>query len=340
MKNLLIILATLLLTANVFANTPEKISYQAVLRDIDGNLITKTNITMRVSLLQGSATGTAVYVEEHKPTTNINGLVSLEIGKGTSEYNFSSIDWANGPYFIKTEIDRTGATNYTISATSQLLSVPYAFHSKTADSLVGGISGSETKIEAGTNVSVSGEGTTKKPYIVNSTVKTYSVGDYAQGGVIFWVDKTGQHGLVAMKKDQSESAMWYAGANGNTRAKGDGIYAGKTNTLLIITSQMLIGDDGVPYAASICNDFAFYSMSTNYGDWYLPSKAELNIMFEKKEIIDSVSIANGGVAFTNGWYWSSTEYDNEYAYAQYFGHLNQLEVPKSSEFLVRAIRSF
>ncbi len=100
MKNLLIILATLLLTANVFANTPEKISYQAVLRDIDGNLITKTNITMRVSLLQGSATGTAVYVEEHKPTTNINGLVSLEIGKGTSEYNFSSIDWANGPYFI------------------------------------------------------------------------------------------------------------------------------------------------------------------------------------------------------------------------------------------------
>jgi hypothetical protein len=340
MRNLLIILAALLLTTNVFANIPEKISYQAVIRDKDGSLITKTVVSVRVSILQFIEIGSPIYVENHVLTTNKNGLISLEIGKGTSEGDFSSINWANGPYFIKTDIDPKGATNFTISATSQLLSVPYALHSKTADSLAGGINGSETKIKAGTNVIVSGKGTTENPYIVNSTIQTYAVGDYAQGGVVFWVDKSGQHGLAAIKMDQSEGTMWMAGSNGNTRAKGDGIYAGKANTTLIIASQMLIGDDGEPYAASICEDLSYFQLGTNYGDWYLPSKEELNIMFKNKAIIDSVSIAQGGNAMADTWYWSSTEYDNNYAYAQYFGHLNQLEVTKNAVFRVRAIRSF
>ncbi|MFC2086579.1 hypothetical protein ACFLSA_00220 [Bacteroidota bacterium] len=85
---------------------------------------------MQISILQGSATGPVVYTEKQTPTTNANGLVSIEIGYGAG---FDDIDWANGPYFIKTEIDPTSGTNYSIIGTHQLLSVPYALHANTAE---------------------------------------------------------------------------------------------------------------------------------------------------------------------------------------------------------------
>jgi hypothetical protein len=120
---------------------PEKMSYQAVIRNSSGQLVSTQTVGMQISILQGTASGTSVYIETHTPTTNINGLVSLEIGAGIAQSgNFSAIDWANGPYFIKTETDIDGGTNYTISGTSQLLSVPYALHAKTAETVVGGIS--------------------------------------------------------------------------------------------------------------------------------------------------------------------------------------------------------
>jgi len=130
----------ILLTATVWAQSPEKISYQAVIRNSSEALVTNTTVGMQISILQGSASGTAVYVETQSPTTNANGLVSLEIGVGTVvSGDFTTIDWANGTYFIKTETDPTGGTSYTITGTSQLLSVPYALHAKTAESVSGTI---------------------------------------------------------------------------------------------------------------------------------------------------------------------------------------------------------
>ena len=130
----------ILLTASVFAQAPEKMSYQAVIRDASDNLVTNQTVGMQISILQGSASGTAVYVETQTPTTNANGLLSIEIGAGTVQSgDFTTIDWASGPYFIKTETDPTGGTSYTIIGTSQLLSVPYALHAKTAESVSGTI---------------------------------------------------------------------------------------------------------------------------------------------------------------------------------------------------------
>ena len=132
MKRIFTILAAVLLTAGVFAQSPEKMSYQAVIRDDGDALIANTDIGMQISIRQGTPDGTAVYTETHTPTTNANGLVSLEIGTGTTSDNFSLIDWSVGPYFIKTETDTDGGTDYTITGTSQLLSVPYALYAKTA----------------------------------------------------------------------------------------------------------------------------------------------------------------------------------------------------------------
>ena len=138
MKKIYSIIAGLLMTASVFAQAPEKMSYQAVVRDGSNALVTSTAVGMQISILQTSAGGTPVYVETHTPTSNANGLVSLEIGSGAVvSGDFTTIDWANGPYFIKTETDPDGATggiSYTITGTSQLMSVPYALYAKNTDS--------------------------------------------------------------------------------------------------------------------------------------------------------------------------------------------------------------
>jgi hypothetical protein len=105
-------------------------SYQAIIRNSSNALITSTTVGMRISIIQGSTAGTPVYVETQTPSTNYNGLVSLEIGSGTVvSGTFSAINWADGPYFIKTETDITGNTTYSISGTSELMSVPYALFS-------------------------------------------------------------------------------------------------------------------------------------------------------------------------------------------------------------------
>jgi hypothetical protein len=140
MKKLFTILVAALLTATLWAQSPEKMSYQAVIRNATDNLVTNTNVGMRIQILQTSEFGAAVYVETHSPTTNTNGLVSIEIGEGSVVTgDFKTIDWAKGPYFIKTETDPAGGTNYTITGTSQILSVPYALHAKTAETVTGGI---------------------------------------------------------------------------------------------------------------------------------------------------------------------------------------------------------
>jgi len=138
MRKSIIILITMALISDAFAQTPEKMSYQAVIRNSDNHLVTKTTVGMKISILQGSMEGTLVYSETQSPETNDNGLVSLEIGTGTTSDDFSAIDWAQGPYFLKTETDLNGGANYTISGTTQLLSVPYALFSKNAGNVFSG----------------------------------------------------------------------------------------------------------------------------------------------------------------------------------------------------------
>ena len=208
MRKLFTILSAMLLTAIVWAQIPQKMSYQAVIRNSSGLLVTNQVIGMEINIRQGSPTGTVVYTETQTPTTNANGLVNIEIG---SEAGFSTINWASNTYFIETKTAVVAPlTTYTITGTSQLLSVPYALYAKTAENIFSGnyndltnkpllsnvatsgsyvdltnkpllsnvatsgsyidlinkpiIDGSETKGTAGTNVTVTGSGTTANPY--------------------------------------------------------------------------------------------------------------------------------------------------------------------------------
>jgi hypothetical protein len=123
----LLLLFTICNLELVFSQAPQKMSYQAVIRNSSGALVTSTSVGMRISILQNSASGISVYTETQTASTNINGLVSIEIGTGTVfSGTFSTINWAIGAYFIKTETDPTGGSSYTIVGVNQLMSVPYA----------------------------------------------------------------------------------------------------------------------------------------------------------------------------------------------------------------------
>ena len=132
-KILTTFIITVLCALTLFAQAPEKFSYQAVVRNASNALVTNAPVGVRVSILQGSASGNAVYVETHTASTNANGLLTMEIGGGTVQQgSFAGIDWANGPFFLKTETDPAGGTNYTVTSTQQLMSVPYALYAEEA----------------------------------------------------------------------------------------------------------------------------------------------------------------------------------------------------------------
>jgi uncharacterized protein (TIGR02145 family) len=139
MQRLLHLVVLLFISINLFAQAPQKMTYQAVIRNASNNLVVNSPVKMKISILQGSANGTAVFSELHNPTTNANGLVSIEIGSGTSPVGtIGSINWGNGTYFLKTETDPTNGTNYSIVGTSQLLSVPYALQANCVSSSLSG----------------------------------------------------------------------------------------------------------------------------------------------------------------------------------------------------------
>ena len=142
MKKITTFIGAVLLTASAYAQAPKKMSYQAVIRDVNQSLITNQSVGMQITIIGDSINGTPIYSEIQTPTANINGLVSTEIGTGLVVLgSFTSIDWSNGPYYILTETDPTGGSSYSISGTSQLMSVPYALYAENSGSSLPGPQG-------------------------------------------------------------------------------------------------------------------------------------------------------------------------------------------------------
>ncbi|MEQ9102465.1 MAG: FISUMP domain-containing protein [Imperialibacter sp.] len=154
-----------------FGQAPENFSYQAVVRNSSNEIIANSQVGVRMKILQGTATGTVVYAETHTLNTDANGLISLKVGGGSSSDDFSLINWGVGPFFLEREIDPDGGTTYSMSGVDQLLSVPYALHSKVAKNIpltngklfIGNTSGK------GAEVTLSGDAT-----VTNAGVLTIS----------------------------------------------------------------------------------------------------------------------------------------------------------------------
>jgi hypothetical protein len=173
----------------------------------------------------------------------------------------------------------------------------------------------------------------------------YTIGDTGPaGGIVFYVDGDGLHGLEAAPSDQSTGIRWSNGSDTNTEAHGDGVGAGKMNTMLIIANQ---GSDSNSYAAGICANLMITYNGVSYGDWYLPSKYELNLMWENLADSDSdntnpgTSDPNNLGGFANAYYWSSSETSSGTAWGQYFNYGLQGYGSKGGAGVrVRAVRAF
>ena len=303
MKKIYTIVVALFLSAIVFAQALQKMSYQAVIRDASNNLVTSHSVGMKISILQGSATGTVVYTETQTPTTNANGLISIEFGGGTG---FSSIDWSTGSYFIQTETDPTGGTNYTINGTSQLLSVPYAMYAGSA----------------------------------GTTTSGHYIGELFGGGIIFWLSPDNKHGLVMSLKNVSNSAIW---TNSKTTIGADDMYDGLSNTKKIIAVTGTEDNAALKcknYNAGGFSDWflpSVWQLSIIFKNVYT-----LNYVLLNDNDTSTEPIISSGY-FNNSFYWSSTECTDTYssdAPTAFENSYPSSSYMKSANSAVRAIRAF
>lgn len=269
MKKILLSMGIMLGLFTASAQVPEKMSYQAVVRNISGQLLLNQSIGMKVSILQGSAAGPVVYSERLTGNTNANGLISLEIGTGTVlTGTFNTINWSTGSYYLKTETDPTGGTTYTITGTSQLLSVPYAMYAKTAGGGGGSFAIPYANVvnNAGTLFSLTNDGDGTSVEGVNNTATSNIasvrgiVSSAAPGGFSAGVRgiNNGTGGLgVGVWGSQAGSGWGVYGVTpnglgvyGNASANGYGVYANSnTGTGFNATSN-----NGIPATIAIFNN--------------------------------------------------------------------------------------
>lgn len=313
----------------VSGQTPMYLHYQAIVTDAEGNPVTGT-VAVRASIRQYTDDGTVIYSERQAEEADENGLVTLQVGMGEDDDvyvgDFESIDWADGPYFIQTEISPTGSYSYSLSVVSPINYVPLAMYAAKAESVV------DDFVEADPNfyASVASEITAEDTARWNGLSKKarFAIGDLYEGGVIFYVDPEGEHGLIATLSDLETDFPW--GTSGQVSG-AESFYDGATNTTAIVADQ------GVGNAAYACDTLT----AGGFDDWYLPSLDELQLLFRSGYVIDKILDSDGDdgtMPLGSDHYWTSTEQDADNAYLLQYG--NAAVFPKETEAFIRAIRAF
>lgn len=325
----------LALYSPLYAQIPQKMSFQAIIRNSNNVLLTNSVVGLRISILQGSSTGVTIYSEMQKQTTNNFGLLKIEIGNNA---DFLSIDWSQNRYFIKTEFDPKGETNYSISKVQEILSTPYSLLAESSE-VISNLTQSQIDSISPTLGQIFYNSSTKNLIFYNGTsfrnivnqsinAGSFSIGQSYQGGTIFYLDATGKHGLIAAQTD-IQAIKWCIGtAYLSTGATGTAIGTGQANTALIIATY------GVgSYAAQACADY----VAGGYTDWYLPSSEELKMMYANAAQYLGMN--------TTTRYWTSTETPGDLTYGKalalrWSDGVLTVGNNKDSYYPVRAIRSF
>ena len=355
MKNFSPLVMFLICSYVAFAQTPEKMSYQAIVRDANNTLLVDKLVGIQVSILQNSETGSEVYIETHSVVTNMNGLFALEIGTGVTSYDFSSIDWTNGPYFVKVETDPNGADNYSISGVSQLMSVPFALYAKASGN---GITTSQADAIVA-NTAKTGITSDQADAIVANTTKTGITSDQSDA-IVANTAKT------SITTDQTDAIVVNtakislpSGGNEGDILKiinGEYVWVGETTYQLNTFYSELggyvidINSDGTHGLVVAMQDQGFGNWydATNkindpdnhdsdggkFRDWRLPSKRELILIYQ-------VYLNSNPLDLLSTTYWSSTEFNYLKAWCHVISSNSKYYDSKyGATFDIRAVRSF
>lgn len=294
MKKFFSVVSAVLLSASLWAQAPQSFSYQAVIRGGNNVLVANKPVGMKISLLQGSEKGKAVYVETHKPTSNDNGLVSIAIGGGikdASSIAFASIDWSKGPYFVQTETDPTGDVNYTLITTSQLLSVPYAFYAKNAK-ISDSISGKQLFWNKDADSSISYNGV-KIGARANNLVNGLYINKLT-------TDKRDLQGVITNLQSTSASTGWVVGSKNIVQGQGKGVHAAVFGS----------GGKDINYVVAQNVRFGVYGMSTDTLSFLDYNNGIYAFASGNKKMNIGIDGTSGSVVGDNygtqGWAWGKT----------------------------------
>lgn len=313
MKRLLFVLSlALLFNGSLLAQqTPLAFNYSGIARDASGNALASTSIGLQMRIFKGSANGTIEYIENHTVNTDAFGLFNLVVGFGQVQSgSLAAVNWGNDNYFLSVGMDISGGTNYLEMGTTQLLSVPYALHAKTAETVLN-----------------SGSGTANF---------SHEIGELFGGGVIFelWKDAQGiEHGLIVDLTDLSNGHPWSNMTNSFIGSSAQSNWDGYSNSLAIVAQQ-----GHTSSAAALCLN----SNSGGLNDWYLPSVQEMNILWKNYyRVSRTLEQTSGAQALKYGDYWCSNESDSWIAWTFYFGEgtAGTYDTKDVLRF-VRAIRAF
>ena len=326
-KLILSLVAIATISLSSFGQAPEGFKYQAVVRDAGNTILNNQAVGMRMTIQQGSIGGTTVYQETFAPTTNAYGLVNLEIGSGTVvSGDFTTIDWANGPYFIETAVDVTGGTSYAVMGTSQLMSVPYALHAKTAENVT-----NDMVDDADADPTNELQDWSNLPNIPLDFSDNVDNVDDADNDPLNEIElpSGGLDGQVlrivgGQPAWACENLAVGSGVNGGILIQFDPV----TCSGLVMAPASLTTQD---QANSIvyCQNLVY----NGYSDWYAPSQSELELIYNIPYTL------NYGNILPSEWYWSS-----DLGIAIFFNDPPNTPfpqtIPLSSSHLVIPVRAF
>ena len=331
--NKIVLFITLMLGTTSFAQTPQGINYQAVAYDANGFELANQEISVRLGILLETADAESSYTETHQITTNDFGLFSLVISDGTTTDNFSVLNWENGA-FLKIELDANLDGNYTLIGINSFSSVPYALYApldNTVDSLISLFEYKFELMNRSLQESLDLGVTIEQLYTVGFEMSDF-IGLIYQGGLILYVDETGERGLVAAIEDLEGTYEWGCYEINVNAAIDTIIGTGYQNTIDII-SQGCLTDNGGLTAAHAASSFEF----DGFTDWYLPSLLELYLMYNT---IGFGSLNNIG-GFNGSNYWSSSS-KNAYGarHIDFTEGYSTSSRGKNQFFYVRPMRAF
>ena len=283
MKDFRLLLSVFLLFGGLFQAVgqqgtfaiPNKFNYQTIVRDTSGHLVINQPVGMRLTLQRGPQMNN-LYTEIHQVTTNSSGLLTTTIGTGQPiQGSMDSIDWSLGNVFVKTEIDMAGGSNYSLVSSRELLSVPYAMHARSAN--VPGLPGPQGPQGPRGIPGENAQGSNQ----IECCGQGLYIGKYHQGGLIFCLDSTRQHGLIVYPEalegpsyitnyvNYSVTNFYPWSYNNCQITTSTSCGSGMQNTMNIVSQCA-----DTMNLAIFCSNFVF----DGYTDWYLPSLQECELI--------------------------------------------------------------